>query len=48
MYMLYGNKYIKNLQGGLGGYPPRSRRNFKKSNKMEAFPLFFLLFVRAP
>ena len=38
--------------GGLGGYPPRSRRNFKKSNKMEAFPLFvfffFLLFGRAP
>ena len=46
MYMLYENKYIYNLQGGVWG--PRSRRNFKKSNKMEAFPLFFLLFGRAP
>ena len=39
MYMLYENKYIYNLQGGSG-----SRRNFKKSNKMEAFPFFFFFF----
>ena len=41
MYMLYENKYIYNLQGG-GVWGPRSRRNFKKSNKMEAFPVFFI------
>ena len=45
MYMLYENKYIQNLQGGYGGgYPPRSRRNFKKSNKMEAFSFIVLAF----
>ena len=48
MYMLYENIYIYNLQGGSGGLSPKGRRNFKKSNKMEAFPLLFLLFGRAP
>ena len=49
MYMLYKNKYIYNLQGGSGGAcPPEAEEILRKSNKMEAFPLFFLLFGRAP
>ena len=48
MYMLYENKYIYNLQGGSGAIPPEAEEILKKSNKMEAFPLFFLLFGRAP
>ena len=41
MYMLYKNKYIYNLQGGSGG---EAEEFLKKSNKMEAFPLFFFAF----
>ena len=45
MYMLYKNKYIYNLQGGSGGVAPKKQKKFKnKSNKMEAFPLFFFAF----
>ena len=34
----------QNLQGGSGG----QKNFFEKSNKMEAFPYFFLLFGKAP
>ena len=32
------------ISKGSWGYPHRSRINFKKSNKKEAFPLFFSAF----
>ena len=46
MCMLYENKYMYNSQGGLGGYPPppEAEEIFKKSNKMETFPLFLFFF----
>ena len=44
MYMIRKISTLRIYKGGLGGYPPRSRSNFKKSSKMEAFPLFFFFF----
>ena len=31
-------------KGGLGAIPPEAEEILKKSNKMEAFPLFFYFF----
>ena len=41
MHMLYEKSTFRIYKGGVGGYPSRSRRSFIKSNKMEAFPLFY-------
>ena len=47
--MLVGNEIkIAFRRGVWGASPPEAEEIFKKSNKMEAFPLFFLLFGRAP
>ena len=49
MSMLVRNGIKSIIQkGGLGASPQEAEEIFKKSNKMEAFPLFFLLFGRAP
>ena len=48
MYMFYENKYIYNLQGGLGAIPPQAEEIFKKSNEMMAFPLFFCFLAGLP
>ena len=43
MSTLLRNEIKQHLEGGSGGgaSPPEAEENFKKSNKMEAFPLFF-------
>ena len=35
-------------KGGLGASPPEAEEIFKKSNKMDAFPIFIVLFGKAP
>ena len=49
MYMLYENKYIKDLQGGSGGLSPQKQKNFKKKkNEGFSFIYFLLFFPRSP
>ena len=48
MYMLYENKYIWNLQGGLGGYPPEAEENLKKIKQNGGFSFMFCFLAGLP
>ena len=40
--------HFEYTRGVWGTSPPEAEEIFKKSNKMETFPYFFLLFGKAP